>query len=117
MYFILFLVAELLNYVPLYHHVIPHRLDRLRQPRLPLLRIREGASRRRSSFSVEVSNLIEGTVAELAQLRQEAEGLSTGSSVSSSTDSSSSEDVGEEVAVEVRDEEEDAEIEEGEEVN
>ena len=41
-------------------------------------------------LSVEVSDLIEGTLAELRQLREDAEGESTGLSGSSSSNSSSS---------------------------
>ncbi|GFZ19738.1 pyruvate kinase family protein [Actinidia rufa] len=44
-------VAELLNYAPVYCHVIPHRADRQRQPRLPPLRIRERARGVRSQSS------------------------------------------------------------------
>ena len=60
--------------------------------------IRERASRSRRSLLVEVSNLIEGTTAELVRIRQEADGQSTGSSGSSSFDLLSSEDAGEEAA-------------------
>ena len=68
---------------------------------------------------IEVSNLIEGAIAELAQLKEEAEGLSTGSSGSNFVDSFdlSDDDKGKRVAGIVGDEEEDIEVEEGEEVN
>ncbi|GFS31869.1 hypothetical protein Acr_00g0019630 [Actinidia rufa] len=56
-------VVELLNYVLVYCHVIPHRADRQRQLRLPPLHIRERAPRR--SLSIEVSDLIEGATTEL----------------------------------------------------
>ncbi|GFZ01007.1 hypothetical protein Acr_14g0006420 [Actinidia rufa] len=73
----------------------------------------------KASLSVEVNNLIEGTTAELARLRQEVERQSIGSNRSSSFDlfGLNNEDAGEEVAGEVGDKEEDTEVEEGEEVN
>ncbi|GFS32934.1 hypothetical protein Acr_00g0025460 [Actinidia rufa] len=103
-------VSKLLDYIPTYCFTKPHQADRKGQPRLPPLRICERASRRRRSLSIEVSDLIEGTAAELKQLRGDAEGESTGSSSSSSLDSSSNwdMDLGD-------DEEEDAKVEDGEE--
>ncbi|GFY90924.1 hypothetical protein Acr_07g0011200 [Actinidia rufa] len=80
-------VTKLLNYVPLYRHFIPHQADRQRQPRLPPLHICERALRGRCLLSIEVSNLINGTVVELVWLRKEAKGQSIGSSGSSSSDS------------------------------
>ncbi|GFS38219.1 hypothetical protein Acr_00g0056300 [Actinidia rufa] len=82
---------------------------------------REQALKGKCSLSIEVSHLIEGTTAELALIRKEAEGHSTGSSKSSSSNSSrlSDKDVEEEATGKevVGDKEEDAEVEEGEEVN
>ncbi|GFY96794.1 hypothetical protein Acr_11g0011000 [Actinidia rufa] len=102
-------VVELLCYVLTYRYTIPHRADHRGQPRLPPLRIHDQALRQRSSFSIEVSNFIEGSTAELRQLREDTEGESTGSSGSNSLDSSSSWDV--DLGGDEEERDEDAEVE------
>ncbi|GFZ15739.1 hypothetical protein Acr_25g0001480 [Actinidia rufa] len=62
-----------------------HRGYVLGRPILPLFQIRGPGPRPRSSFSEEVSDLFEGTSAELQRLLEEAEGESSGSSESSSS--------------------------------
>lgn len=78
-------VSDLLGYVPLYRYTIPLRATRQGHPVLPPLQIRGSGSRPRSSLSDEVSDLFEGTSAELRRLLEEAEGESSGSSESSSS--------------------------------
>ncbi|GFS40462.1 hypothetical protein Acr_00g0068690 [Actinidia rufa] len=79
------------------------------RPVLPPLQIRGPGSRPRSSLSDEVSDLFEGTSAELRRLLEEAEGESSGASESSS--SSWDIDLGDEAL------NEEAEVEDGEEVD
>ena len=104
-------VADLLGYVPLYTYTIPLRAARQSHPALPPLRIRGQGSRPRSSLSDEVSDLFEGTSAELQRLLEEAEGESSSSSSSESSSSSWDIDLGAE------DPDEEAEVEDGEEVD
>ena len=104
-------VADLLGYVPLYTYTIPLRAARQSHPALPPLRIRGQGSRPRSSLSDEVSDLFEGTSAELQRLLEEAEGESSSSSSSESSFSSWDIDLGAE------DPDEEAEVEDGEEVD
>ncbi|GFZ21895.1 hypothetical protein Acr_29g0010570 [Actinidia rufa] len=78
-------------------------------PVLPPLQIRGPGSRPRSSLSDEVSDLFEGTSAELRRLLEEAEGESSGSSESSS--SGWNIDLGDEAL------NEEAKVEDGEEVD
>ncbi|GFS32498.1 hypothetical protein Acr_00g0023010 [Actinidia rufa] len=84
------------------------RAARQGRPVLPPLQIRGPGSRPRSSLSDEVSDLFEGTSAELRRLLEEAEGESSGSSKSSS--SSWDIDLGDEAL------NEEAEVEDGEEI-
>ncbi|GFZ19654.1 hypothetical protein Acr_28g0003590 [Actinidia rufa] len=102
-------VSDLLGYIPLYRYTIPLRAARQERPVLPPLQIRGPGSRPRSSLSDEVSDLFEGTSAELRRLLEEAEGESSGSSESSS--SSWDIDLGDEAL------NEEAEVEDGEEVD
>ncbi|GFZ02259.1 insulinase (Peptidase family M16) protein [Actinidia rufa] len=94
---------------PLYWYAIPLRAARQGRPILPPLQIRRPGSRPRSSLSDDVSDLFEGTSAELRRLLEEAEGESSGSSESSS--SSWDIDLGDEAL------NEEAEVEDGEEVD
>ncbi|GFY86368.1 hypothetical protein Acr_05g0000070 [Actinidia rufa] len=102
-------VSDLLGYIPLYQYTIPLRAARQERPVLPPLQIRGPGSRLRSLPFDEVSDLFEGTSAELRRLLKEAEGESSGSSESSS--SSWDIDLGDEA---LNDE---AEVEDGEEVD
>ena len=107
-------VIDLLGYDPIYRHTIPHRGDRRGKPKFPALCIHERAPRWKSSLSIEVSDLIEGTAVELRQLKEDAKEESTGSSDLSLSDSSSSWDVDVGGGKEVN---EDTKVEDGEEVN
>ncbi|GFS40363.1 hypothetical protein Acr_00g0068120 [Actinidia rufa] len=102
-------VSDLLAYIPLYRYTIPLRAARQGHPVLPPLQIRGLGSRPRSSLSDEVSDLFEGTSAELRRLLEEDEGENSGSSESSS--SSWDIDLGDEAL------NEEAEVEDGEEVD
>ncbi|GFS37064.1 hypothetical protein Acr_00g0049530 [Actinidia rufa] len=102
-------VSDLLGYVPLYQYTIPLRAARQGRSILPPLQICGPGSRPRSSLSDEVSDLFEGTSAELRRLLEEAEGESSGSNESSS--SSWDIDLGNEAL------NEDAEVEDGKEVD
>ncbi|GFY87964.1 hypothetical protein Acr_05g0016030 [Actinidia rufa] len=102
-------VSNLLGYIPLYRYTIPLRAAHQGRPVLPPLQIRGPGSRPRSSLSDEVSNLFEGTSAELRRLLEEAKGESSTSSESSS--SSWDIDLGDEAL------NEEAEVEDGEEVD
>ncbi|GFS37723.1 hypothetical protein Acr_00g0053650 [Actinidia rufa] len=102
-------VSDLLGYIPLYRYTISLRAARQGRPVLPPLQIRGPGSRRRSSLFDEVSDLFEGTSAELRRLLEEAEGESSGSSESSS--SSWDIDLGDEAL------NEEAEVKDGKEVD
>ncbi|GFZ01113.1 hypothetical protein Acr_14g0007480 [Actinidia rufa] len=102
-------VSDLLGYIPLYRYTIPLRAAHQGRPVLPPLQIRGPGPRPRSSLFDEVSDLFEGTLAELRRLLEEAEGESSGSSESSS--SSWDIDLGDEAL------NEEAEVEDGEEVD
>ncbi|GFZ01237.1 hypothetical protein Acr_14g0008720 [Actinidia rufa] len=102
-------VSDLLDYVSLYRYTIPLRATRQGHPVLPPLQIPSPGSRPRSSLFDEVSDLFEGTSAELRRLLEEAEGKSFGSNESSS--SSWDVDLGDEGL------DEEAEVEDDEEVD
>ncbi|GFS37204.1 hypothetical protein Acr_00g0050620 [Actinidia rufa] len=71
------------GYVPVvmspYRYTIPLRATRQGRPVLPPLQVRGQALRPRSSLSDEVSDLFEGTLAELRRLLEEAQGESSDS--------------------------------------
>ncbi|GFY88775.1 hypothetical protein Acr_06g0007150 [Actinidia rufa] len=78
-------VSDLLSYVPLYRYTIPLRATHQERLILSPLQIRGPSSRPRCSQSDKVSDLFEGTLAELRRLLEEAEGESSGSNESSSS--------------------------------
>ncbi|GFS36542.1 hypothetical protein Acr_00g0046580 [Actinidia rufa] len=74
-------VVKLLNYVPVYRHIIPHRADRLGQIKLQALRNRELATRRRTTSLEELSEELSETT-RIARALNFAEQESTSSASS-----------------------------------
>ncbi|GFS42099.1 hypothetical protein Acr_00g0078090 [Actinidia rufa] len=102
-------VFDLLGYVPLYRYTIPLRATRQGRPILSPLQVCGQAPRPRSSLSDEVSDLFEGTSAELRGLLEKAK--SESSDFSESSSSSWDVDLGDEGL------DEEAEVEDGKEVD